>query len=248
MNGNLLKLMMMGLMLLDHLVPLLPPQFRVPIHMVTRCVAVFFGFMAVEGVHYTKNRKNYLLRLYGWATIMFIGNTLLNTLIIKDPMYFSYNNIFLTLAVGVTILLLIDFSKNVKKPFFKISTIILAIILILAVLLGLIPTEGGFVVIPFMFLSYFFRDNAKKRDISYLIFAIFLLIMPILGLSNYSFEAIKLQLEGNPEFLFITVLPFIHLYNGKRGSANPFFKYLFYVFYPAHLWIITLLNFYLHQV
>lgn len=247
MNGNQLKLIMMGLMLLDHLVPFLPPQFGAPIHMLTRCVAVFFAFMAVEGFHYTRNRKNYLLRLYGWATIMFIGNTVINTLVIKEPMYFSYNNIFLTLAVGVTILSLIDFAKNVKEPFFRISSTILGILLTVAIFLGLIPAEGGFVVIPFMLLSYFFRDNAKKRDISYLIFAIPLLIMPLLGLPDYSFEMIKVQLEGNPEFLFITVIPFIHLYNGEKGSNNPFFKYLFYVFYPAHLWIITLVNFYLHQ-
>lgn len=247
MNGNQLKLFMMSLMLLDHLAILLPLQFGDPIHMVTRCVAVFFAFMAVEGFHYTRSRKNYLLRLYGWAAIMFIGNTLINTLIIKDPMYFSHNNIFLTLAVGVTILSLIDFAKRVKKTVVKIVTTIVTIILTLAVCLGLIPAEGGLVVIPFMLLSYFFRDNAKKRDLSYMILAIPLLIMPLLGLPDYSFEMIKIQLSGNPEFLFILVIPFIHLYNGSKGSSNPAFKYLFYVFYPAHLWIITLVNFYLHH-
>ncbi|MBO0423785.1 TraX family protein [Enterococcus plantarum] len=247
MNGNQLKLFMMSLMLLDHLIPLLPPQFATPIHMVTRCVAVFFAFMAVEGFHYTRSRKNYLLRLYGWAAIMFTGNTLINSLIIKDPMYFSYNNIFLTLAVGVTILSLIDFAKHEKKTVFKIITTILTIILTLAVCLGLIPAEGGFVIIPFMLLSYFFRNNAKKRDISYMIFAIPLFIMPLLGLPNYSFEMIKEQIGGNPDFLFILVIPFIHLYNGKKGNSNPAFKYLFYIFYSVHLWIITLVNFYLHQ-
>ncbi|ALS03147.1 hypothetical protein ATZ33_17725 [Enterococcus silesiacus] len=247
MNGTQLKLIMMALMMLDHLVPLLPPQFGTPIHMLTRCVAVFFAFMAVEGFHYTRNRKNYLLRLYSWAAIMLLGNTLINTLMIHDPMYQIHNNIFLTLAIGVTILTLITFAKHAKSSFSKIAATILAIVLALVSFLGLIPAEGGSVVIPFMLLSYFFRDNAKKRDISYLIFAIPLLIMPILGLPDYSFEMIKLQLEVNPEFLFITVIPFIHLYNGEKGSNNPFFKYLFYVFYPAHLWIITLVNFYLNH-
>lgn len=247
MNGNQLKLIMMGLMLLDHLAPLLPPQFGTPIHMLTRCVAVFFAFMAVEGFHYTSSRKKYLLRLYGWATIMFIGNTLINTLIITDPLYYAFRNIFITLAVGVTILTLIDFSKRIKEPFFKITSTLLAIILTLVTTLGLIPAKGGLVVIPFMLLSYFFRDNAKKRNISYLILAIPLIIMPLLGLPEYSFEMIKVQLEVNSEFLFLTVIPFIHLYNGQKGSNNPFVKYLFYVFYPLHIWVITLINFYLHQ-
>lgn len=247
MNGNQLKLIMMSLMLLDHLVPLLPPQISAPIHMLTRCVAVLFAFMAVEGFHYTRNQKHYLLRLYSWAAIMFVGNTLINTLIIKDPLYFIYNNIFLTLAIGITILSLIDFAKQRKIPFFRIMSSILAIILVGAAFMGLIPIEGGFVVIPFMLLSYFFRNNDKKRDISYLLFAILLILMPLTSLPDYSFEMIKMQLEGNPEFLFITVIPFIHLYNGKKGSDNPFFKYLFYVFYPVHLWIITLLNWYLNS-
>jgi len=247
MNGNQLKLIMMGLMLLDHLVPLLPPQFGTPIHMLTRCVAVFFAFMAVEGFHYTSSRKKYLMRLYGWAAIMFTGNALINTLLIKEPMYYAYNNIFLTLAIGVTILTLIDFAIRIKEPFFKITSTLLVIILTSVTTLGLIPAEGGLVVIPFMLLSYFFRDHAKKRNISYLILAIPLIIMPLLGLPEYSFEMIKVQLEGNPEFLFLTVIPFIHLYNGQKGSNNPFFKYLFYVFYPLHIWVITLINWYLHS-
>lgn len=242
MNGNQLKLMMMGLMFLDHLTPLLPPQFSTPIHMLSRCVAVFFAFMAVEGLHYTRNRRKYLFRLYGWAAIMFAGNTIINTMIVKNPMYQIHNNIFLTLALGVTILALIDYAKHAHESVFKILANILAIILTVATFLGLIPAEGEFVVIPFMLLSYFFRDNAKKRNISYLIFAIPLIIMPILGLPNYSFEIIMVQLEGNSDFLFITVIPFIHLYNGEKGSNSPFFKYLFYVFYPAHLWIITLIT------
>lgn len=247
MNGNQLKLIMMSLMALDHLVPLLPPQFGTPIHMITRCVAVFFAFMAVEGFHYTRNRKNYLLRLYGWAAIMFVGNTLINTLITKSPIYKIYNNIFLTLAIGVTILLLIDSAKRLKKPLLKIGAATLAIILTVITFVGLIPAEGSFVVLPFILLSYFFRGQTKKRDLSYLIFAIFLMLDPLKGLPDYSFEMIKMQLEGNPDFLFILVIPFIHLYNGQKGSDSPFFKYLFYAFYPLHIWIITLVNFYMHQ-
>ncbi|MDU6316439.1 MAG: TraX family protein, partial [Enterococcus faecalis] len=42
------------------------------------------------------------------------------------------------------------------------------------------------------------------------------------------------------------VLPFISLYNGERGSKAPFFKYLFYGFYPLHLWLIALIANYVH--
>lgn len=45
----------------------------------------------------------------------------------------------------------------------------------------------------------------------------------------------------NSDWLFITVLPFISLYNGERGPVTKWSKYFFYVFYPAHLWSIALI-------
>lgn len=245
MNANQLKLFMMSLMVLDHLAPLLPPQFVVPFNIATRCVGVFFGFMAVEGFHYTRNRKNYLLRLYGWALFMFAGNTLLNMTVLKQSIWQAHNNIFLTLAVGVSILWAIDFALRIKEPFFRISAGLLAFLLIIVAVVGLV--EGGLIIIPFMLISYFFKTSPKKRDFGYLIFSACLLLMNLIGLPSYSIETLKTTLMLNPEFLFITVIPFIHLYNGKKGSNNPFFKYLFYVFYPAHLWLITLIASTLNQ-
>lgn len=49
------------------------------------------------------------------------------------------------------------------------------------------------------------------------------------------------MLAFNSDFLFILVLPVLHLYNGKRGNTGKFGKYFFYVFYPAHLWLLALI-------
>ncbi|MFD2306556.1 TraX family protein [Enterococcus termitis] len=239
MNANQLKLFMMSLMVLDHLAPLLPPQFVVPFSILTRCVGVFFGFMAVEGFHYTRNRKNYLLRLYGFAAIMFVGNTLINMTLLKDSIWQVHNNIFLTLAIGVSLLWALDFALRVKEPLFKLSAGLLAFLLFAVAIIGVV--EGGFIIIPFMLISYFFREKTKKRDVAYLIFSAFLLLTTFIGLPEYSLKLVLTTLEMNPDFLFITVIPFLHLYNGKKGSHSPFFKYLFYIFYPAHLWFIALL-------
>jgi len=48
------------------------------------------------------------------------------------------------------------------------------------------------------------------------------------------------MLAFNSDFLFILVLPILHLYNGQRGTTGKFGKYFFYVFYPAHLWLLAL--------
>ena len=64
MNANRLKLLMMGLMVLDHISYFVPPEWALIFHVITRCVGVFFGYMAVEGFNYTRNVYRYNGRLY----------------------------------------------------------------------------------------------------------------------------------------------------------------------------------------
>ena len=72
-------------------------------HAMTRCVGVWFAYMAMEGFIHTRNLKNYLIRLWSWALIMFAGNSLLNALFASKGVMVT-NNIFFTLAIGVTML------------------------------------------------------------------------------------------------------------------------------------------------
>lgn len=43
----------------------------------------------------------------------------------------------------------------------------------------------------------------------------------------------------NSDFMFILVIPFLYLYNGKHEPKTAFSKRFFYVFYPAHLWLLA---------
>ncbi|MEA4876090.1 TraX family protein [Anaerorhabdus sp.] len=36
-------------------------------------------------------------------------------------------------------------------------------------------------------------------------------------------------------------MPFIYLYNGERGPNTKFSKYIFYIFYPVHIWILYII-------
>ena len=104
-NQFQIKIFMALLMVTDHLslVPGLVSGDLIGIfHILTRCVAVWFAYGAVEGVLYTHDIKKYIYRLYGAAAIMFSGNILLGLLFASKQIMIS-NNIFLTLAIGVTI-------------------------------------------------------------------------------------------------------------------------------------------------
>ena len=234
---NAFELKMIGLvfMLMDHLYIAFPNAFSAWYHPLSRVVAPIFGFLLVEGLFHTRNKLRYNIRLFGWAIFMQIGNFIIN-IALKSKEVYVYNNIFLTLAIGLTIINLIEFSKN-KEGIKKIGLLLFSTLLIL---LGFF-TEVGIILIPFILITYLFRKNEKKQIVLYVCLSIVLFIMSYKSYSTV--KEIISMLMLNSDFLFILVVPFILSYNGKRGINNKFSKYLFYIFYPIHLWIIAILQF-----
>ncbi|HEM6302586.1 TPA: beta-carotene 15,15'-monooxygenase [Streptococcus suis] len=232
---------MAGLMVLDHLkiIPdFIPDQLSMVFHMVTRCVAVFFAYMLVEGYLHTRNVKAYLLRLYGAAGIMALGNTLLNNFYQSKEIYMS-NNIFMTLAVGLTLLVCLrNFAEHSRK-----QQIVQILSVGLLTILGAFLTEGGTVVLPFILITYMGRKSLVKRNIAYGILALLLLF-----LSYQPYESIGTTIQMmlyNADWLFILVLPILSLYNGQAGPRTAFSRYFFYIFYPLHLWLLATIAYFI---
>lgn len=206
--------------------------------MMTRCVAVFFAYMLVEGYLHTRNVKAYLLRLYGAAGIMALGNTLLNNFYQSKEIYMS-NNIFMTLAVGLTLLVCLrNFAEHSRK-----QQIVQILSVGLLTILGAFLTEGGTVVLPFILITYMGRKSLVKRNIAYGILALLLLF-----LSYQPYESIGMTIQMmlyNADWLFILVLPILSLYNGQAGPRTAFSRYFFYIFYPLHLWLLATIAYFI---
>lgn len=236
LNGYQLKLAMAVWMVFDHLphVPgLVSPELTAVLHALTRCVSAWFAFAAVEGFLHTHSRVRYNLRLFFWAGIMALGNSLVNYLGQEKGVYVS-NNIFLTLALGLLVLNLICCKWPLAVRW------LLAIPLLLA---GILLTEGGFVVLPFMLITWFFRNRTKLRDLGYLLLGGLLLTQALPSLWMYGSVKDGLNMFlFNSDWMFITVIPLIHCYNGQRGRSDGFAKFFFYVFYPAHLWLLAAIS------
>lgn len=235
LDGFQLKVIALIVMLLDHLYFAFPAVFPEWIHPLSRLVAPIFGYLMVEGFFYTRNKLKYNLRLWGWALFMEVGNILLNIALVSKGIG-VYNNIFMTLALGLTILNLIELAKNNSG----IKKIVLIIVIILLLPLSIL-VEGGMSLIPFILITYFFRGNMKKTMIGYIILALILFKTSFVWYGNIE-ETIDM-LMFNSDFLLILAIPFILSYNGERGLNNKFAKYLFYVFYPLHLWGLAILQF-----
>lgn len=235
LDGFQIKLFALVIMLLDHLFFAFPDVFPLWIHPLSRVVSPIFAYLMVEGFYHTRNRLKYNSRLFGWAIFMQVGNLLINTLLVSKNVG-VHNNIFMTLAVGLTVINLIEYSKK-KFGITKICLLVLAILLVPASIIF----EGGAVVIPVILISYFFRCSKKKQVVLYTIMSVILFFMSYVPYDTIA-DTINM-LMFNSDFMFILFVPFIFMYNGERGMDNKFSKYLFYVFYPIHLWIIAIVKF-----
>lgn len=235
LNAFQIKVFALFIMLLDHLFFAFPKVFPIWLHPLSRLVSPIFAYLMVEGFYHTRNRLKYNGRLFGWAIFMQAGNYLINMALASKGVT-VHNNIFMTLAFGLAIINCFEYSnKKVGIP--KILLIVLGILLIP---LGL-TFEGGQVVILVVLVSYFFRDKLKTQAIIYVVFSIIFLSM-----SYVPYETMDMtinMLMFNCDFVFVIFFPFVLMYNGERGMNNKFSKYLFYVFYPMHLWLIAIVEF-----
>lgn len=245
LNAFQLKIICVVLMVLDHIDAFVPLNVSMVAHVISRAVAPVFAYLVVEGLFHTRNLKKYNLRLWGWAIAMVAGNNILNALYSTRQVHvynnILMNNIFMTLACGLSMITFIDYGKRLEKSketrFKKIGFYMLAV---LVAIFGVFH-EGGQVVLPFMLISYGFRENNKKQYISYGILSIVLLIMNFVDYGNL--KDTLMMLAFNSDFMFILALPLLRMYNGLRGPNTKFHKYFFYVFYPLHLWIIATLQY-----
>ncbi|MCV3762680.1 conjugal transfer protein TraX [Companilactobacillus farciminis] len=243
MNRETFKIILMGLMVLDHIEYFISPYLADFFHIITRVVAVGFAYLVVEGMHYTHSRKSYLTRLIGWSVFMAMGNYLLNIFVLRQPNQMSVlgDNIFATLALGLIVIWLWDNQAkelNTKKRLRVFSVILL--------IFSIVPFfEGSTVVVPFMFITQLTHQNIKKRNLYYLGLMLVLAIIELpmaltVSISNSLMLFDSIAMNASDVF-FILIIPLLHFYNGKVGPHSQQLKYLFYIFYPAHLWLIHLI-------
>lgn len=236
LNQFQIKMFMALLMVLDHLDHMpnfIPNKLALIFHVITRIVGVWFAYSAVEGVMHTHNLKKYVIRLFSWAGVMLAGNSILNFLYRSRGISIQ-NNIFMTIAVGT---LMIYALKKISNKY--LSILFVTVILVT----GIVFTEGGMTLLPFMLITYLTYGKAKARNISYI--GLFILLF-FMSFNNYGDVSTTISmLAFNSDFMFIFVLPFIYIYNGERGTNSKFGKYFFYIFYPAHLWIIMTIAYFI---
>lgn len=176
--------------------------------MIGRIAFPIFCFLLVEGFIHTSNTKKYAIRLAAFALISEVAFDLAFS---SKVLEFNYQNVFFTLAIGFVTL--IAYKKVEEKEFQNKFTKLL--IQILVGLLGMfaaqiLRTDYGYLGVLVIVLFYVLRENRFYQIASGC----------LLFLDNMS-----------ALFAFLPILA----YNGKRGLNV---KWVFYIFYPAHLLIL----------
>ena len=235
-NSNLLKILAMFFMLLDHMWATIIPGNQWMTN-IGRLAFPIFAFLVVEGFIHTSNLKKYIKRLFIFALISEIPFNLMYTGSFIFPFH---QNVLFTLLLGLLCINEIDKMKNNKslKNIFKACLKIFLFLLI-----GLIGfVDYGITGILTIIAFYIFR-NFKFAWLGQLVSLILLYIVffkgqsVVLNIFNYEYF-LPLQAFG-----ILALIP-IWLYNGTRGKKSKALQYGFYLFYPVHMLVLYLIYYF----
>lgn len=259
MNINILKIIAVLCMVCDHLFKVMSISYNV-LHYLNvnfgvpqeisslffgilgRVAAPIFLFLISNGYLYTKNIKKYLSRLITFAFISQFPYILAykvwdSYILIQDINL----NIIFTLACGLGAIWLFD---RLSKSHFIIGALC---VLFSAMLAKFLHMEGSYRYIIYIFIFFIIRNLSNKMKI-----LIWIIILP-LSYFDWSFDIIysfinnKLEIFELESYLINVFAPFLGilltlLYNGKKQTENKTLKYLWYFFYPIHLFLIGILG------
>jgi len=179
-----------------------------------------FCFLLVEGFLHTRNVWKYAFRL---ALFALISEIPFDLAIHAEAFYFGYQNVFFTLLIGLLVLIGIKtVSEKLDKRNAVLSTLAQVIIVVVGVVVAeLLKTDYSGLGILTLVVMYSLRKNH-----------VISMLGGCLVLTMLNFFEIA---------AFLDLIP-VWLYNGKRGLK---LKYVFYIFYPAHLFILYLICYFM---
>ena len=235
-NSNLLKILAIIFMLLDHLWATIIPGNQWMTN-VGRLSFPIFAFLIVEGFTHTSDLNKYIKRLFIFALISEIPFNLIYT---GSWIFPFHQNVMFTLLLGLLCISEMDKVKNNKEIKSRIKSILKLVLYLLISIIGFV--DYGITGVLTIIVFYIFKDF-KYAWLGQLISLIFLYIVFFKGqsivINIFDFEYfLPLQSIG-----ILSLIP-IWLYNGKKGKKNKLIQYIFYCFYPVHMLAIYLIYYF----
>ena len=242
LDSNQLKLIAIIAMTVDHIAWAMfdgYPSALLPLvmHIIGRLTCPIMCYFIAEGYHYTRNINKYTFRLFAFAFVshfayIFASNDFVD---FKSFIPFYYGNflnqtsVMWSLAWGLVMLRIVD-SRRIKS--------IYKVLLVTLICIITLPSDWSCIAALCIMAIGTNRGDFRKQ-MSWMIFYVALY-------SLVYFFAID-KAYGILQMGVVLSIPVIAMYNGKRGKnpkINKFMKWFFYIFYPAHLFVIGLINYF----
>lgn len=237
LTANTIKLIAIAAMTIDHVAWWLFPGYpreALPLvmHIIGRITCPVMCYFVAEGYHYTRNVNKYTARMFlfalvshfayvfasadfaGWQSfIPFARGSVLNQTSVMWP-----------LAWGLVMLRVAD-SKRIRSAVLRVA-------LILLICLVTFPSDWSCIA-SLCILSFGTNRGRPRAQMAWMVFyvAIYAVVYALALDPVY----------GALQMAVVLAIPLLLLYNGQRGGSRrggAVMKWLFYVYYPAHLFLI----------
>ena len=264
LSGFQLKYIALITMVFDHIHYFFDYTGKIPIWftMIGRLAAPLFLFTVIEGFIHTRNRKKYFLKIYVLAILMgliqFGFYNFLHPLVRPDG-FFPKNMMLSSFAIllvalqGIAWIQEKKYLKGIPSLLFPLMLPWLMLLLYLSgqdkpiftLFINLLnytvfPThtsisDGGTWLLLTGIAMYLCHKNLKKEVLAFvsvsLVWVLMSIVLGSLSIHDLMFKYI--------EWMELFAAPLMLCYNGQRGNGS---KYLFYVFYPTHIYLLYTLS------
>ncbi len=242
LNANAVKALAIIAMTIDHVTWLLFPGYPddilpLALHILGRITCPIMCYFIAEGYHYTKNVNKYTCRLFVFAFISHFAYIFASADFVDwrsfIPFYYgsvlNQTSVMWALAWGLVMLRVVN-SEKIKNKIVKFSLIILICLIAL-------PSDWSCIA-SLCILAFGTNRKNFKAQMLWMIFyvAIYSLV--------YFFAIDKLY--GIIQMAVVLAIPILLTYNGRKSNSkklNRIMKWVFYIYYPLHLFIIGLIQY-----
>ena len=195
-----------------------------------------FAFLIVEGYHYTHNFRKYLLRLLVLAVISEIP---FNLMVGGGLIYPYHQNVIWTFLLGLLTIHLIEKIFELENLFLR--GFAATLVVLLSFLIGMVSIVDfyGFGILTIL-VFYLFRGDKWWCRLGQLL-GLCWINFELMGGLVYPFTLFGHSFEFAQQGFAVFSLIFIWLYKGRQGAHSKAIQYAFYLFYPAHMLILSLI-------
>ena len=220
LSNNQLKLIALLTMTVDHIGAYMFPHI-LWLRIVGRIAYPIFAYMIAEGCFYTRRPRRYIGSMAALALLCQV------VYFVFTGSVYMYIPVTFTLSIGLIFLLKRAMAEANEKSFVLFGLGVLGALAVTELLPGLLTktdfgVDYGFLGVMLPVVVFAGRTRWQKLFLE-------AAVLVLLGIQY-----------GWVQIWALLALPFLALYNGQRGKWK--LKWMFYIYYPAHLAVIYLIE------